>query len=208
MAVGVGHELVGFLRRRIEADGMIHVIRRREGRFLLIAVHGRAGRVEKVLHRVMAACFENIEKSHDVRLDVRTGIVDAVAHARLRGKVHHDVRPEILKKLRHRRFIGQVAAGESKRRFFLKDGEARFLKGHVVVVVQIVNAADGSPQREESLRQMESDESRRAGDEHFFLTGQRAENLSWFLLSPARRGRGYTPFLSHRQDHQRDGSPR
>lgn len=187
---------------------MIHVIRRREGRFLLIAVHGRAGRVEKVLHRVMAACFENIEKSHDVRLDVRTGIVDAVAHARLRGKVHHDVRPEILKKLRHRRFIGQVAAGESKRRFFLKDGEARFLKGHVVVVVQIVNAADGSPQREESLRQMESDESRRAGDEHFFLTGQRAENLSWFLLSPARRGRGYTPFLSHRQDHQRDGSPR
>ena len=102
-----------------------------------------------------------------------TGIVDAVAHARLRGKVHHDVRPEILKKLRHRRFIGQVAAGESKRRFFLKDGEARFFERHIVIVVQIVDAADGSSQREESLRQMESDESRRAGDEHFFRRVER-----------------------------------
>ena len=168
MAVGVGHELIGFLRRRVEADGMIHIVRRREGRFLLIAVHGGAGRIEEMLHRVMTARFEDIEKSYNVRLDVRTGIVDTVAHARLRGKVHHDVRPEILKKLRYRRFIGEVAADEGEGLLLLKNSKTCFLERHVVVVVQIVDAADSSPQREESLRQMKSDESRRAGNEHFF----------------------------------------
>lgn len=173
MAVGVGHELIGFLRRRVEADGMIHIVRRREGRLLLIAVHRGAGRIEEVFHRVMAARFEDIEKSHDVRLDVRTGIIDAVAHACLGGEVHHDVRAEIFKEFRHRRFVGKVAADEVESRFFLKDGEARFFERHVVVVIQIIDAADRSSQREEALRQMESDKSRRAGDEYFFRRVER-----------------------------------
>ena len=38
MAIRVSHEFVGLLGRCIETDGMVHIIRRRKRRLLLIAI--------------------------------------------------------------------------------------------------------------------------------------------------------------------------
>lgn len=208
MAVGIGHELVRFLRRRVEADGVIHVVRGSEGRLPLHAVHGGAGREEQVLHGMMAARFEDIEKAHDVRLDVRTGMVDAVAHARLRGEVHHDVGTEVRKDSLHARLVRQIAFHKGEFRFSFQNGETALFQGHVVVVVQIIQADHGRAEGKQAARQMKSDESRRAGNENGLRGVKRLKLCHGASFNPARRDRGYTLCPSRLSDRPKGGSPR
>ena len=84
MAVGVRHELIRLLRRRIETDRMVDIVRRRERRLLLVAVDRRARSKEQMLHLMMAARLEDVEEADDIRIDIRARMVDAVPHASLR----------------------------------------------------------------------------------------------------------------------------
>ena len=40
-----------------------------------------------MLDRVVAACFEDVEKAHEVAGQIGVGVGDGIAHTRLRGKV-------------------------------------------------------------------------------------------------------------------------
>lgn len=92
MAVGVRHELIRLLRRRIEADRMVDIVRRRERRLLLVAVDRRARSKEQMLHLMMAARLEDVEEADDVRVDIRARMVDAVPHTSLRREIDDNVR--------------------------------------------------------------------------------------------------------------------
>ena len=42
-----------------------------------------------MLHRVVPACFQDIEKADQVALDIHIRVVNGVPHAGLRGQVDH-----------------------------------------------------------------------------------------------------------------------
>src|SRR5579885_3245316 len=95
MAVGVRHQFVGFLRRRVQRYRMIHIVVHGKRHARVGAVH-RAGRGEdKVLDAVVAATLEHIEKAGDVGVNVGVRIDERVAHAGLRGEMHHPLRPGV-----------------------------------------------------------------------------------------------------------------
>ena len=85
MAVGISHKLVRFLRRCIEADRVIDVIRRRKRRLFLIAIDRRTGGEQQVSNLMVPASFEDIEEADDIRIDIRPRMVDTVADAGLSG---------------------------------------------------------------------------------------------------------------------------
>ena len=54
-----------------------------------------------MLHRIVAAGFENMVESDDVAFDVHVGTVYGISHARLRRKVHHNRRFVFFKQAVH-----------------------------------------------------------------------------------------------------------
>lgn len=164
MAVGVRHELIRLLRRRIEADRMIDIVRRRERRLLLVAVDRRARSKEQMLHRVMAARLEDIEETDDVRVDIRARMVDAVPHTSLRREIDDNVRLILLEQRRDRRLIRQVALDKRERRILAQDLQPALLQADIVVVIDIIKADNRRPEPQQPLRQMKADKSRSTGD--------------------------------------------
>ena len=58
-----------------------------------------------MLHRMMAAAFQNVKETDDIRVDIGPGIVDAVTHAGLGRQVDDQLRLKLRKNLLHRRRV-------------------------------------------------------------------------------------------------------
>ena len=168
MAVGVRHEFIRLLRRRIEADRMVDIVRRRERRLLLVAVDRRARSKEQMLHLMMAARLEDVEEADDVRVDIRTRMVDAVPHASLRCEIDDNVRLILLEQRRDRRLIRQVALDKRERRILAQNLQPALLQADIVVVIDIIKADNRRPESQQPLREMKTDESRSASDQDLF----------------------------------------
>ena len=91
LAVAVGHELVALLGGGIEAHGIVHAVVGAEGHLAVAAIHGAGAGIHQVLHGMVSARLQDVVEAHDVALDIDIGVLDAVAHPRLRGQVHHNV---------------------------------------------------------------------------------------------------------------------
>ena len=50
-----------------------------------------------MLHREVPASLQNMKESHHIGFHIGFGIIYAVADARLRPQIHHNLRPELLK---------------------------------------------------------------------------------------------------------------
>lgn len=168
MAVSVRHELIRLLRRRIEADRMVDIVRRRERRLLLVAVDRRARSKEQMLHLMMAARLENVEKADDVRVDIRARMVDAVPHTSLRREVDDNVRLILLEQRRDRRLIRQVALDKRECRILAQNLQPALLQADIIVIIEIIKADNRRPKPQQPLRQMKADKSRSAGDQDLF----------------------------------------
>ena len=112
-----------------------------------------------------AAALEHMQRAHDVRLHVGMRIFHGVADAGLCGEVHHPLRPVIGKGLFNAVAVGQISAGKLEVRMSLQALEPGLFQPHVVVVAEIIEPHDGFAAREQSLRRMETDKTRRAGNQ-------------------------------------------
>ena len=70
MAVGVRHQLIGFLGGGIQADGMVDRVGLGKRHLDVAAVHAGAARVHQVRGRVVAAGLQDVDEAHQIRLGV------------------------------------------------------------------------------------------------------------------------------------------
>ena len=69
-----------------------------------------------MLHGIVPAAFEDVQCAGDVAADVGVGLLERVAHARLRGQVY-DAREFLAgEELRHRAVIGEIELHEAEAR--------------------------------------------------------------------------------------------
>ena len=138
LGIGGGHELVGLLSGGVERHRGVDAVFLGE-RHLLVAAVDRAGAgVDQVLHWVMAAGLEHVEKSDEVALEVGARVLDGVADARLGGEVHHDVEAILSEQALDEGGVAQVAADEGETALGVgrsKHAQARVLNAGVVVAV-------------------------------------------------------------------------
>ena len=64
MAVGVGHQLVGLLARRIEAHWMVYSLVLGKRQLGVAAIDRAAAGIHQVLHPVVAAALKDVAKAH------------------------------------------------------------------------------------------------------------------------------------------------
>src|SRR5690348_2219330 len=166
MAVGVRHQFVRLLGRGVQAHRMIHVVAHRERQLLVGAVH-RAGRgVDQMLDAIVAAGFEDVDEADQVGFHVGVRVLDRIAHAGLRGEVHHARRFEFGEGV----FDGGpiLEPGLHERKVFLRrqSRQPRVLEIDVVIRIEVVVAEHRVAARQQALRQCGADEPGGSRDQY------------------------------------------
>lgn len=101
-----------------------------------------------MLHRMMAARFENIIKSDDIRFDIHIRIGNRIANACLCREIDHNLRFIIGKNSFNQRPIGKIALDKrpaAVRLCLRKLPDLRqtiLLDGNIVIVVHVVQTDD------------------------------------------------------------------
>jgi len=119
-----------------------------------------------MLHGLVPAALQNIERANDVAVHVGMRCLDRVAHARLRPQVHDALEFLARKALRHAGGIGKVELDEAKARILLQQLQARHLQIDVVVLVEIIEADYLITALEQAPGGVKADEARGSGDEN------------------------------------------
>ncbi len=163
MGIAVGHHLVGLLRRAVERDRVIGRVVDRVGHPGVQAVDRAAGREDQVLDLPMAAAFEDVEKSGQVGAEIGLRVGERVADTGLRGEVDDAIEPHLTKERGHGLAIGDIRPDEAEARLPLQARQPRLFQPHVIVVVEIIDAGNLVPPRQQPPRQVEPDEAGRAG---------------------------------------------
>ena len=123
----------------------------------------------------MAAGLQQVVEAEDVGLDIHVRVVDAPAHPRLGGEVHHHVKAVFFKKLLQQGPVPEGAAhehmaGPRTLRGLLDLPKAILLEAHLIIVVHIVEGHDGAalqlPQQAE--HEIGPDKAGRACDQDVF----------------------------------------
>ena len=146
LGIGVRHQLVGLFGRRVEADGIVHLVLGGVGYLFVGAVDRGGGGVDQMLHGIGAARLENVVKADDVGLNIHVGIGDGIANARLRRKIDHHGGAMLRKQAVNKGAVGNTAADHGKAALglglcqLLQPLKTVFLDGNVVVIVHIVHA--------------------------------------------------------------------
>ena|SRR5207302_8885178 len=112
MAVGVSHELIGFLRGGIETNWMIHVVAYAEWHSGVRTIYTGTAGIHQVLYAVMAAAFQYIQKTHDIAVDIGMGVHQRIAHASLRGEVDNALEAPVAEQIFHAESVGHVKLDE------------------------------------------------------------------------------------------------
>jgi hypothetical protein len=162
VAVRVRHELVRLLRRRVEANGVIRAAMYRERDVRVRAVDGARGGVHEVLDPGAPAQLEHVGEADEVAGHVGRGVGDRIPNSGLGREVEHPRRGGRAKGFFERRGVGDVDFVEGKFRMFPQQRQAVVLEADVVVVVQVVDAADLAAELEQPPRTVEADEAGRA----------------------------------------------
>ncbi len=165
VAVGVGHQLVGFLGGGVQTHRVVHRVALLERHLRVAAVHAGAGRVDQVPHALRAAAFQHVTEAGEVALEVGVRVGDGVTHTGLRCQVHHAVEALAREQRLHARAVGQVEPLEAKARLPLQLAEPGLLECRVVVIVEVVDAGDRVTARQQALRGVHADEAGRAGEQ-------------------------------------------
>ena len=96
-----------------------------------------------MLHRVVPAGFQDVEKADQVALDIHIRMVNGIPHAGLRGQVDHHGGLVIRKQPIHQGFIRDAALNEHmpRQRCFrclFNQRQAVFFQLRVIIVIHIV----------------------------------------------------------------------
>ena len=89
MAVGVGHEFVGLLARRVQRERMVHVVMHRERHRRIRAIDAGTRGINEVLHAIMSTSFKDMREAEDVAVYIGQGVVDGVPNTGLCSKIDY-----------------------------------------------------------------------------------------------------------------------
>ena len=138
VAVGVGHQLVGFLRGGIQADRMVHGVLFGERQLLVSAIHRTARRIHQMLDPVVAATLQDRKEAHYIPVHVGQRLLQRVAHPRLGGKMDHPVGPLDGVQLRDPFAIFEIELIEAKAILPLQSIKSGSFHNRIVVAVEVV----------------------------------------------------------------------
>ena len=169
MAVGMGHQLIGFLAGGVETQRMVNVVMHREGHRGVGAIHAGTAGIDEVLDAVVAAAFEDMGETDDVAVDVGERVFDGIAHAGLGGKIHHALRLVGGETRFHGLAVGNINTQVSVVRMVGVTGQTGFLDGRVVVVVVVVDADDAIAAIQQAQGKGRADETGSASDEYLHI---------------------------------------
>ena len=119
-----------------------------------------------MLHSVMTAALEDVEKTDQIRLDIGMRILESIADPGLRSQIDDPLGPVRGKHSLDFLAVGEVGFYKMKIVLALQPRQTRELQIDVVIVVEVVNADDlvtAGDQRSCGLR---ADEARDAGNKN------------------------------------------
>src|SRR5438552_9883158 len=120
-----------------------------------------------MLNASVPAAFENVQKTDDIAIDVRVGILERIAHAGLSRQMNDAIRWFALEDIFHSFPVGNVDLNEVETVVLGEPRQSCLLQGNVVVVVEVVQPENIVAAREQPLRDMHPDESCRSCDPDF-----------------------------------------
>ena len=113
------------------------------------------------------AAFENVQETDDIAIDVGVGILERMAHTRLSRQMYDPIGRFALEHVVDSCPVGNVDLDEAEAVALSQPRQSRLLQGNVVVVVEVVQPQNIVAAREQPLRDMHPDESRRSCDPDF-----------------------------------------
>ena len=97
-----------------------------------------------MLHRIMAAGFQNVVETDHIAFDVGIRVGYGVTHTSLRTKVDYNVRMVLLKDAIDEGFVCKVSFYKGIVLKFLKFSKTSFFDADIIVVVHVVQTNDPS----------------------------------------------------------------
>ncbi len=125
-----------------------------------------------MLGAVVPAAFQYVEEAQQIGFRVGMRVGERIAHAGLRRHVDDVARLERGEQAGGRLAVGEVEAAEVEAGKPCQLGEAGFLEGRVVIVVDAVDADDGDALLEQPAGDVKADEARCAGHEYGCRVGK------------------------------------
>ena len=112
-----------------------------------------------MLHPRVATAFQNIDEADQIGIGIGMRVGDRVAHPRLRGQMHHAIKPVLIEESGHGRPVGQIDFAKGKARLPLKSSQSRQLERRIVIIVEIVDADHPRTRGQQTVRDMHADEA-------------------------------------------------
>ena len=92
------HQLIGFFRGRIEAQGVVDVVMDRERHQGIGAVNGARRGKNQMLNFLLPAAFQDIDEPHQIAVDIGIRIDDGIADTGLGRQMNHELEGFFFKK--------------------------------------------------------------------------------------------------------------
>ena len=169
VAVGVGHQLIGFLAGGIQAHRVVDRLALVKGQVAVAAIHRTAGGIHQVTNVVVTAAFQDVAKPHQIALDVGRRVLQRVTHPCLGSQIHHHIRTLLGKQSRQRIAVlkrDRLEPPGSFRGHGLDLTQTRLFEGRVVVAVEVVETDHALAAGQQSLRERCTDEAGGTGDQN------------------------------------------
>ena len=163
----MGHQFVRLLGRRIEADGVVHVVMDGKGHLRVGPVDGARGRKDQVPDVVMAAPLQDIDEADEVTVHVGMGVRNRIADPGLGGEIDDDLGLLVFKQGFHGPAVGELRPDKAEVLLLFQDGQAGLFEGDVVVVVQVVQADHVPAVLEQPPGKVKADEPCGPGNQYF-----------------------------------------
>src|SRR5690349_9637698 len=108
---------------------------------------------------VMPTTLQHVGKTFDVGTDISVRILQGIANASLGREMNHHGKAVCREERLCLLAVGQVELQACEAGLTFQNVETRFLQLRVVIVIQTINANDRSIVRQQSLRDMKTDEA-------------------------------------------------
>ena len=175
LGIGMRHQLVRLLRGGIERDGIVNLVVRTVGHFLIRPVNRRRTGVDQMLDGEVTAGLQDVVKTYQVRLDVSIGVGNRIAHTGLSSQIDNHLGLVFAEDGIDGSLVGDVAfdklPGRTLWNCVVQFPEPELLQGHVVVVVHIVDTNDCGTLSvfEQTFHQVAANESGSTSHENRFM---------------------------------------
>ena len=180
VGIGVAHQLVGQLGRRIQRQRRVHPIGFAERQHLVGAVHRGAAGIDQVAQRRQPpSSLQHHQVPHHVRVNISVRIDQGVPDPGLRRQVHDDgdVRMRGSQRL-HRRAVRDIDPVKSEAGLRFQPVQPRLLQPHVVIGVEVIDPDHLRALRQQRLGHVIADEPRRAGEQDLHVIGRATRRSS------------------------------